>query len=208
MTKSLIAAAATLTIIFSDPARAAIVEIGDLNFISHFGNASDGLAFLDMSFSVGFDQADALANARLTYLDARLATPDEFDDLFLAAGVTYSGIYTASDGFGAGPPVYLTGAADPGAAALVAALGATRLSDTLVWTDPDGNSALGTTRDFVNVSTSAFTRLSQSPIAGESPVVGWLLVSDSAVVPEPSTGLLVAAGVLGLGFRGRRRRLQ
>jgi hypothetical protein len=108
MTRIVLAALIAFTITFFGTARAVIIEVGDLNFIDDAGNPSDGLGFLDMSFSVGLTQADALTNAQLTYADARIATPDEFDDLFLAAGVTYSGALTASDGFEVGLGEFIT----------------------------------------------------------------------------------------------------
>ena len=47
-------------------ARADIIESGDLNIIRMTGNASDGLAYLDLTFSDGRTKSDALANARAT----------------------------------------------------------------------------------------------------------------------------------------------
>lgn len=72
------------------PVLGGIMEVGDLNIIDDVGNASDGLRFLDMSYSVGRTQADALANARVIYSNARLATVAEWENLFLAAGILTS----------------------------------------------------------------------------------------------------------------------
>jgi hypothetical protein len=63
-------------------AHAALVEVGDLNIINDAGNPSDGLRYLDMTYSDGLTQAAALTNAQATYANARLATASEFDDLF------------------------------------------------------------------------------------------------------------------------------
>jgi len=199
----LLSALCVFVISFSSATHATIIESGDLNFISDVGNPSDGLAFLDMTFSTGMTSAAALANAQLTYADARLATPDEFDDLFLAAGVAYTGTSTASDAFAAGNFLGLT-APDAAGTALKAALGTTSGLITLIWTDPDGSSVSTTTRDYLELGITGGAVAHQ--ISGVIPPhgqFGWLLVSDAAVVPEPSTGILVALGVLGLGIRRR-----
>ena len=57
---------------------AALVEVGDLNIIDDPGNPSDGLRYLDMTYSDGLTLADALANAQATYPNARAATPAAF----------------------------------------------------------------------------------------------------------------------------------
>jgi hypothetical protein len=57
------------------------------NIIDDVGNPSDGLRFLDMTYSDGLSLAAAIANAQATYANARLATASEFDDLFSAAGI-------------------------------------------------------------------------------------------------------------------------
>ena len=79
-----------------------VTEVGDLNIIDDDGNPSNGLRYLDLTFSKGRTLASALANAQATYSNARLATPDEWDDLFDAAGITYDGLLTASDAFETG----------------------------------------------------------------------------------------------------------
>jgi hypothetical protein len=94
-------------------AAAAIIEVGDLNIIDDPGNSSDGLRYLDTSYSQGLTASEALISARSTYGNARLASPTEFDDLFAAAGITYSQpTYTASDAFASGPDHYWTSFGD------------------------------------------------------------------------------------------------
>ncbi|HIF92427.1 MAG TPA: PEP-CTERM sorting domain-containing protein [Myxococcales bacterium] len=207
MIKFFITALCALAITFSGVARAAITEDGDLNFISGTGTASDGLAFLDMSFSVGLSLDGALDNARLTYVDARLATASEFDDLFLAAGVVYAGLMTASDGFGAGGTSFLA-LEDGGVTLLNAALGSTSsaLSATLVWTDPDGIGAISSTRDYLSMDLGGTSLVQNTLAVVPNSTLGWLLVVDSRIspVPEPSTGLLLSLGILGLGISRRR----
>ena len=210
MIKFFITALCALAITFSGVARAAIIENGDLNFISGTGTASDGLGFLDMSFSVGLSQADALANARMTYVDARLATSSEFDDLYLAAGVVYIGQLTASDGFGAGASSFLA-LNDDGVTLLNAALGSTsssspELSATLVWTDPDGTNTNSSTRDYLSMGLGGVSLIQNTLASAPNSTLGWLLVVESQImpVPEPSTGLLLSLGILGLGISRRR----
>jgi hypothetical protein len=203
MIKFFITALCALAITFSGVARAAITENGELNFITGTATASEGLAFLDMSFSVGLNLDDALVNARMTYADARLATASEFDDLFLAAGVVYVGALTASDGFGAGGTSFLT-VEDGGVTLLNAALGSTAsaLSATLVWTDPEVSS----TRDYLSMDLNGASLVTMTQAAVPNSALGWLLVVDSQIspVPEPSTGLLLSLGILGLGISRRR----
>ncbi len=74
---------------------AEINEEGDLNIISQAGNPSDGLGYLDLTYSFGRTQSEALAAARANYPSARMAKPSEFKDLFNASGLEY---YTGSTG--------------------------------------------------------------------------------------------------------------
>lgn len=74
---------------FSATLHADIIEEGHLNIIYDPGNNSDGLAYLDLSYSMGMTRSEALANARTDYPNARLATPNEFSDLFDASGLLY-----------------------------------------------------------------------------------------------------------------------
>ncbi|MBD3673410.1 MAG: hypothetical protein HUJ26_07775 [Planctomycetaceae bacterium] len=168
-----------------------ILESGDLNIIVDAGNASDGLRFLDMSFSNGLTLEDALTNARATYPNARLATPAEWDDLFAAAGITYHRGLTASDAFAANPVSYLvTGTLnggvtiednDPAVWIVRQALGPSGDSphDTYIWSAPDGSNDFATTRDVAILSLDDFTAFqSSTPATGSRPGIGWLLVSD------------------------------
>jgi hypothetical protein len=188
-------------LVLGSSARATIIEVGDLNIIDDAGNSSDGLRFLDMTYSDGLTMAAALTNAQATYPNARLATPDEWDDLFAAAGVTYSGSETASAGFDTGAIIQLTASGDAGVGVLRAALGATTgEGHTFMWTDPDGSIATSGTRDvfFLGNDDTAIASIS----VGFSDLnTGWLLVSE---VPEPGTFSMLALGFLALGVRGRR----
>ena len=71
-----------------------VTEVGDLNIIDDDGNPSNGLRYLDLTFSLNRTLASALANAQATYSNARLATASEWDDLFAAAGITYDALLT------------------------------------------------------------------------------------------------------------------
>ena len=180
-------------------AAAAIVELGDLNIIDDPGNPSDGLRYLEMTYSDGLTQAAALANAQATYSNARLAAPSEFDDLFAAAGIGYSGATTASDGFEVGASVAISYDSDD-IAALASALGYTYADRTYMYTDPDGDHATDSTRDGVELwSTAAY--VAQYGSGPPNDYRGWLLVSD-APVPEPST-LAALSGLLVMGLIGR-----
>ncbi len=184
-------------------ATGSIVESADLNIIDMSGNPSDGLRFLDMSFSDGLTQVAALANAQGTYANARLATPSEFDDLFAAAGISYFSTLTASDGFASGPTTTISFGTDYDGGALAAVLGYTlnvSLS-TVLWTDPDASRSDGSTRDYVELGMDTAV-LVQHPATPADANVGWLLVSESAApnsaIPEPSSFLCW----LGLGLVG------
>lgn len=92
----------------------ALIEIADLNIIDDPGNPSDGLRFLDMSYSDGLSLTDALSGARAVYPNARLATPSEWDDLFAAAGISYTSGLTASDAFSVGVGATIAGGNNTG----------------------------------------------------------------------------------------------
>jgi hypothetical protein len=214
MIKLFIAALCALALTFSGVARAAVIEINDLNFVMGTGTASDGLAFLDMSFSVGMSQVDALANARMTYADARLATAAEFDDLYVAAGVDWYGELRASDGFTAGANGYLA-RFDDGVKLLNSALGNTysssTYSGTAIWTDPDQDAANNSTRDYISMNSDGISLVQNNFFNPPNSTLGWLLVvasveSPITQVPEPSTGILLSLGILGLGIRRRGAR--
>jgi len=217
MKRAILTALLFSTAAFSGLARATIIESGDLNFISDLGNSSDGLAFLDMTFSTGMTQAAALANAQLTYADARLATPTEWNNLFIAAGATFVSTLLPSDAFTSGADGAVTHQ-DAGVELIMNTLGPTANPlghDYLAaWSDPDGDGDSLSTRDYIELAVIGVngggTIIRQStavpPQAPNSGDVGWILVSDAANVPEPSTGLLVALGILSLGIRQRLQR--
>jgi len=174
-------------------ATGSIQEVGDLNIINMVGNPSNGLRFLDMSYSVGLSEVDALANAQSTYANARLATPSEFDDLFSAAGISYSFSFTASDGFTPGLTRPLSVGVDYDGGELRNQLGITFTTDTtLIWTAPDGDGSSVTSRDrlLLNSEAAFIINVAQSPASFTS---GWLLVSEPApsnsAIPEPSSVL-------------------
>jgi len=187
-------------------AQAAVVEVGDLNIINAAGNPSDGLRFLDMTYSDGLTLTAALADATAVYANARAATPGEFDDLFAAAGINYVATTTASGGFAIGGyEVISEGSSYAAGPALISKLGITDgMTSTFIWTDPDGSNATSTTRDYLALTaTQAFLFNSTS---ASSSNVGWLLVSDAAVVPVPAAVWLFGSGLLGLVGIARRNK--
>jgi len=186
-------------------AQTAVVEVGDLNIINDAGNPSDGLRYLDMSYSDGLSQAAALANAQATYANARIATASEFDDLFAAAGITYNSSYTASDGFlSTGFPYHiLSTGANYDSASLLFALGATVPGDefgnnpeVVIFTDPDGSNNSATTQDILGLYLQG-AELIQVPWTVPKDQAGWLLVSEATVVPVPAAVWLFGSGLIG-----------
>jgi len=187
-----------------------VIEDGDLNIIiDEPGNASNGLRYLDMTYSDGLGLTAALANAQATYSNARLATPDEWDDLFAASAITYTGGLTASDAFATGSSILLSSGTSFDGGVLAAKLGYTVWDETHIWSSPDGSGVLGTTRDYLTMrsGTLQIRQTSRQPEHGE---LGWLLVSEVAPVPEPSTyaGLLGITCVSLLAYGWRRKRQQ
>ena len=173
-----------------------IVELGDLNIINDAGNPSDGLRYLDMSYSDGLTLEAALVKAQATYPNARIATASEFDDLFSAAGIPYSGASTASDGFLVGADAQIAGDGCAACITLVGQLGGTiGAGETLIWTDPDGSSNPASTRDIVRIDTfgpsgargRAFLQHAtfQTGIPGTADYAGFLLVSSPVVPTTP-----------------------
>ena len=57
-------ACAAILVAIPGLASGGVIEVGDLNIIDDPGNPSDGLRYLDMTFSDGLTKADALANAQ------------------------------------------------------------------------------------------------------------------------------------------------
>ncbi len=182
---------------------AAIVEVGDLNIIDDSSNPSNGLRYLDLSFSDGLNLADALANAQLTYSDARLATPQEWDDLFAASDIAYSE-GTASDAFTTGAGFNLSLGTNYDGGVLRLALGTTGGSFAQFWSDPDGSSANSTTLDFISLGPSSASIL-QNASGPPDAANGWLLVSEPTVIPLPAAAWLFGSSLLGLGLINRKK---
>jgi len=181
-----------------------IIEVGDLNIIDHAGNPSDGLRYLEMTYSAGLTQAAALASAQAAYPDARLATASEWDDLFLAAGIAYDGALTAADGFALGGSPTISSAGNYDGGALRDTLGVAATGWT--WTDPDGSNQDFSIRDLLQL-TDTFALIHQNKALPPSPEIGWMIVSEATAVPEPSSlTLLTCLGVAGLIGRGWRRK--
>jgi len=183
---------------------AAVVEVGDLNIIDDSSYPSDGLRYLDLSFSDGLTLADALANAQLTYSNARLATSQEWDDLFAASDIVYSQ-GTASDAFTTGPGFNLSLGTDYDGGALNQALGTTSGQFAQFWSDPDGSAATNTTLDFISLGPASASILQSTDIPPFA-TNGWLLVSDASVVPLPAAFWLFGSGLVGLFGVARRKK--
>jgi hypothetical protein len=179
--------------------------MGDLNIINQAGNASNGLRYLDMSYSDGLSLADALTAAQGTYGNARLAIASEWDDLFAAAGIGYlTSALPASAGFGEGSNYIFTQDYDGGL--LQAFLGDTVSSApglTAIWTTPDGLLSEFSTYDYTLLDQTYAGFYQASEVPGHYHV-GWLLVSEVSAVPAPPALILFALGLAGLGLAKRR----
>ncbi len=137
------------------------------------------------------------------YADARLATASEWDDLFEAGDMQYdfnslfNREFRPSEAFETGPQVTLSSGSnyDPRVAQV---LGANE-----IWSDPDGNTSSTSTRDFLEFG-SGFALMSHTSVNPPFSSASWLIVSETAAVPEPTcTGLAFIAMLFG-SFRRRR----
>ena len=201
MKKSIFAACLMLVFVFS-AASADIIEIGDLNIIDDPGNPSDGLRYLDMTFSDGLSLADALTNAQMTYSNARVATASEFDDLFAASSLVLNGATMPSDGFLPGASTVISSGANYNQS-LRDALGTTiGVIRTNIWTAPDGSFDVASTRDVVLLIPGA-AFIGQQSDTPPHDNFGWLLVSEPAAIPEPSSFVFLAMGLLAVMTRRR-----
>lgn len=191
-------------------APAGVLQVNDLNQIVAPGNHSNGLFFLDMSFSIRLSASDALSNAQRKYADARFATPGEWDDLFAAAGIDYVGGLRASDAFSPGSSVRIA-SNDFDAGVLSSTLGYTSggSSGTWIWSAADGDSSVASTRDFILIG-SSFADIRQDPRLPPNLGAGWLIVSNSGTaigsVPEPNSFAIFGIGALAIAGRRARRR--
>lgn len=181
-------------------AHADVLEVGGLNIIQDNGNPSNGLAYLDMTFSTGLtQQAAALANAQLNYPNARLASFGEWDDLFQAAGIIYLGAEKASDTQFIGPSVII--ASGEPVSVLAKQLGTTHtnLNDVNFWSiNNDGAcSSSSCFRDFMTLTgakadrTSGIARPTQFDATPFVSVVGWLIVTELADSDNDGVGDIV-----------------
>ena len=198
-----------------------IVEVGRVNIIDQPSNPSNGLAYLDSSIGLGKSLVDSIDLARdLGYSDVRLATPEEWDNLFEAAGVEYISGKRPNNAFLEGMHKILYDNFGQTSEILIDTLGST--ADFPNWyrgiflnSDPDG---LGPdifgqtpeeqgTRDILGIINFSDGR-QYSSIGHSSVIPGepnsiyqtWLLVSPEAgisAVPEPSALalLLIALGI-------------
>ncbi len=187
-----------------------------LNTIDQAGNASDGLSYLDVTFSVGLTIDQALTDARDIYADARLATAMEFDDLFQAAGIIYNDpSLTAASGFDTGQTLRLSTGSNYDGGALQQIIGITFNGGggilTNIFTDPDGTESDSSSRDIITLQdtdvTSSQSQLVPGPASGNT--TGWLIVvgPTTGVVPEP-TSLFCWLGAALIGLTRRRRNQQ
>jgi hypothetical protein len=197
---------AFLLLLVTSVSHATIIELGDLNIINDIGNSSNGLRYLDMTFSDGLTEAAALTNAQATYANARLATVSEFDDIFAAAGISLLGV-TAADAYATGGPLIASSGSDYDGGVLRNILGATQGTDLNIWTAPDNSGSSAGTRDFITLINTfmRFSQFSAGPLGNYSDAGGFLLVSESAAVPEPSTLAIFGLSLAGIGFARRKK---
>lgn len=144
----------------------------------------------------------------MTYANARLATPGEFDDLFNASMLTLSSpSLNSSEGFNTGGSLTISNRRNYDTS-LRDALGTTDLAgdSAVMWTDPGGDSATSTTRDLLSFSPNFAKVIQSSSSPGIAHTAGFLLVSDAApaAVPEPGTTMIMV--LCSLGFCVQRFR--
>lgn len=188
-------------------ASASVIEIGDTNLIQDALNPSDGLYFLDTTYSDGLTMVEALGNAKSLYSDARIATPAEWNNLFLAAGISYTGSLTASAAFDFVDNQRIA-RLDSNVGMLNQMLSGN--SDSLyIWSDPDGLGRFDATStiDFILLGSSFVDIRHASRIPGDVALdYSWLIVSDSGVanVPAPDVIWLFGSGLIGLVRRRKK----
>ncbi len=186
-------------------ASASIIEIGNTNLIQDLLNPSDGLYFLDTTGSDGLTMAEAINNATSLYLDARFATPAEWDNLFMAAGISYTGSLTASAAFDTGGNTRIT-SSDSNVGLLNQILSGSS-NGLWIWSDPDGSSAGTSTREFILLG-SSFADIRQDSRVPGGLDWSWLIVSDSGIenanVPAPATIWLLSFGLIGVFWNKKK----
>lgn len=182
---------------------------GKLNCIRDNTNPSDGACFLDMSYSAGVELAAALLAAQADYPTARLATPEEWDHMFMAAGISYDGTTTASQVFERGPSEIISSGANYDGGVLATTLGPTSVGlgigdDVFIFSEPDGMSASTTTLDTMFIggpNGHVFAQVQQQIEQPPFPTIGYLLVRPAVAVPEPSAFCCLGLVGLTIGFR-------
>ena len=169
-----------------------LIDGGDVTIIDQPGNPSDGLRYLDLSFSDNLSLADALANARATYPNARLATPSEANDLFNASTLTLNNAnFNLSEGWQTGFTTQIStgGNYNVEIRNLLGITWENGLGVGEQWatffTDPDGSWDETGTRDIIEFRE---TEVRVNQFAGLAPNdgAGWLLVSEVSVNEPPT----------------------
>ena len=187
---------------------ASVIDAGDLTIIDQAGNASDGLRYLDLSYGRGLSLTDALTAAQAVYANARIATAAEWDDLFEAAGIIYnSNGLTASSAFDSGASSTITSSSSSEVGALRLLLGNTLGNDANIWSTPDGDTDISSTRDLLRLTGSNLALVVHTTAPLPSLPYSWLIVSEASSVPEPTTWALLGLGLLGFGFKRRRNQV-
>ncbi len=203
--RALMLAVVSATCLFSAGVTdATVIQVNDLNIIDDPGNPSDGLRYLDITYSHNRTLAQALTAATAVYSNARLATANEMVDLFDAFGIPYTTSPIHAYGTGGAANIFI--ASNINSVPIqdfVTALGPTRISSvyqsTYLWTDPDGDSSSSSTRDYLwvqNYTTSGPGRLDSARMTQfahdpPNPEIGWLLVSEPDAIPAPSSIVLM-----------------